>query len=487
MTAELWTWNELIAAMPGCVAEGRPSAAITGFSIDTRSLMRGEVFVALKDQRDGHEFVTSAAKAGSAAAIVSRDYQKHSGDGALLRVDDPLQALEHLGVAARARLSSKARVVAVTGSAGKTGTKEMLRACLARLGKVHASEKSYNNHWGVPLTLARMPADAHYAVFEIGMNHAGEIGSLVKLVSPHAAIVTTVEAVHIAHFHSVEDIADAKAEIFSGLEPAGFAIIKRASPHFDRLAGHARAHQAKVISFGLISDANVYAEKIELSGEASEITACIGEKSITYRLAIPGSHVAENSLAVAAALQAIGADVATALGALADLPPPDGRGARVLLTTQTNGQPSGHALLIDESYNANPASMRAVLATLGTLPRDRFQRRIVVLGDMLELGPQAGELHRGLQPAIDAAGVDLVFACGPNMKGLYESLRPAIKGSYFETAAALEPALVAEIRSGDVVMVKGSNGLKLGLLVGALRRRYGEVSSPVFSSPDSRA
>ena len=478
MTVELWTWNELIAALPGCVAEGRASAPITGFSIDTRSLSPGNVFVALKDQRDGHEFVTSAAKAGAAAAIVARDYQRIAGDGALLRVDDPLKALEHLGAAARSRLSSKARVVAVTGSAGKTGTKEMLRACLGKLAKVHASEKSYNNHWGVPLTLARMPADTHYAVFEIGMNHAGEIRPLVKLVRPHAAIVTTVEAVHLAHFNSVEEIADAKAEIFSGLEPAGFAIIKRASPHFARLAAHADAHNAKVISFGLTSNADVYAEKIELSAEASEITARIGDESVTYRLAIPGSHVGENSLAVAAALQAIGADVETALGALADLPPPDGRGARVLLATQTPGQPSGHALLIDESYNANPASMRAALATLGTLPRDRFQRRIVVLGDMLELGVQAAELHRGLKPAIDAAGADLVFACGPNMKGLYDSLRPAIKGSYGETAASLEPALVAAIRSGDAVMVKGSNGLKLGVLVGALRRRYGEVSSP---------
>ena len=479
MTAELWTWNELIAAMPGCVADGRPAAAITGFSIDTRSLSPGDVFVALQDQRDGHEFVTSAAKAGAAAAIVARGYQRIAGDGALLRVDDPLRALEHLGVAARARLPSKARVIAVTGSAGKTGTKDMLRACLGRLGKVHASEKSYNNHWGVPLTLVRMPADTQYAVFEIGMNHPGEIRPLVKLVRPHAAIITTVEAVHLAHFNSVEEIADAKAEIFSGLEPGGSAIIKRASPYFDRLAAHAHVDRAKVISFGLASNADVYADKIEQSAEASEITARIGDKIISYRLAIPGSHVAENSLAVAAALQVIGADVETALGALAGLPPPDGRGARVLLATRTVGDPTGHALLIDESYNANPASMRAALATLANLPRDRFQRRIVVLGDMLELGVQAGELHRGLKPAIDAAGADLVFACGPNMKGLYDSLRPAIKGSYGETAAELEPALLAEIRARDVVMVKGSNGLKLGALVGALRRRYGEANNPL--------
>ena len=478
MTAELWSWDELIAALPGCVAEGRPSVAITGFSIDTRSLAPGDVFVALKDQRDGHEFVTSAAKAGSAAAIVAHDYQRVAGDRALLRVDDPLKALELLGQAARSRLGSGARVIAVTGSAGKTGTKEMLRACLSKVGQVHASEKSYNNHWGVPLTLARMPADARYAVFEIGMNHAGEIRPLVQLVRPHAAIVTTVEAVHLAHFNSVEDIADAKAEIFCGLEPGGSAIIKRSSPHYARLAAHAKTYQAKVISFGLNPEADVYAEKIELSGEASEITARIGGNSLAYRLAIPGNHVAENSLAVAAAMQAIGADVATALGALANLLPPQGRGARVQLQIQTPGQPSGHALLIDESYNANPASVRAALETLGSISRESFERRIVVLGDMLELGAQAADLHRGLNAAIDAAGADLVFACGPNMKGLYDSLRPAIKGCHSETAAGLETALFAEIRARDVVMVKGSNGLKLGALVSALRRRYCDVSSP---------
>ncbi len=476
MIEPLWTWTDLLEAVPLAVADGTPDCAIVGFSIDTRSLQPGDVFVALKDQRDGHEFVTSAFEAGAAAAIVSKGYTRKPGDGALFRAGDVLKSLERIGNAARARLSPGARVVAVTGSAGKTGTKEMLRACLSVVapGKVHASEKSYNNHWGAPLTLARMPANTDYAVFEIGMNHAGEIAPLAKMVRPHAAIITTVEAVHLEHFGSVDEIADAKAEIFAGLVSGGAAIIKRDNPHFDRLLVRAQAQAAKVISFGLAPDANVSAEKLVLGDDGSDITVRIGERRYPFQLAMPGRHIAENALAVVAALDAIGADVEIALSALATLAPTGGRGARTLLEVPgTVSRLGGKALLIDESYNANPASMRAALATLGAVPRMKFSRRIAVLGDMLELGSEAPALHQGLKEVVDEAGVDLIFACGPHMKGLYDTIPAAMKGAYTALAAGLESPLLMALRSGDVVMIKASNGTQLGPLVEALKTRFG--------------
>lgn len=477
MAEELWAYASLVAAAGG-TAEGHPRAPVTGFAIDTRELRQGEVFVALKDQRDGHDFVTAAFEAGASAALVKEGYQKQPGDGALIRVADPLSALECIALAARARLASHARVIAVTGSAGKTGTKDMLRACLARLGPVHASEKSFNNHWGVPLTLARMPAATRNAVFEIGMNHAGEIRPLAKLVRPNAAIITTVEAVHLEHFPSVEAIADAKAEIFEGLVPGGAAIIKHDSPHRARLSAAAHALGAQVVTFGLSPQADAAAESLDSGDDGNTIVVRMGNERWTYRLAMPGRHVAENSVAVVAALACVGADVATALAALADLPPSSGRGARTPLAVA-----GGEVLLIDESYNANPASMRAALATLAAVPRTRYPRRIAVLGDMLELGPAAPKLHRDLKDDVEQAGVDLIFACGPHMKGLYDALRPAIKGRYCETAAALGPALMDALGAGDVVMVKGSNGIKLGAIVTSLKTRFAnDGSSPVAES-----
>jgi UDP-N-acetylmuramoyl-tripeptide--D-alanyl-D-alanine ligase len=473
MAHELWTWDELLKVLPFAFGDGTPGVAITGFSIDTRTLEPGNVFIALKDQRDGHEFVTTAFKAGAAAAIVGDHYERKPGDGALMRAADPLRVLEAIGVAARARLAPASRVVAVTGSAGKTGTKEMLRACLLAVapGHVHASEKSYNNHWGVPLTLARMPRETQYGVFEIGMNHAGEIRPLTGMVRPHAAIVTTVEAVHLEHFNSVEAIADAKAEIFEGLVSGGTGIIKRDNLHFERLKVRAQAQAAKAVSFGLDDQADVFAEKLNLGENGSNITARIGEKRVSYRIAIPGRHIAENSLAVVAALDAVGAPLEQALAALATLPPPPGRGARTTLTVP--GVPGGEILLIDESYNANPASMRAALATLDTVSRAKFGRRIAVLGDMLELGPDAPNLHRDLFEAVDGAGIDQLFACGPHMKGLYDAAPAAMKGGYAETAAALAPLVMAQLQAGDAVIVKGSNGTRLGPLVEAIKARFG--------------
>ena len=455
------------AVLPSGLQGGSPARAadFTGVSIDTRTIRPGELFVALKDVRDGHEFVTWAFKNGAAAALVDRDYAQAEGDGPLLRVDDPLQALEALGRAARARLSPDARVIAVTGSAGKTTTKEMLRACLTPLGKTHASEKSYNNHWGVPLTLARMPADTKFAVFEIGMNHAGEITPLTKMVRPHVAIVTTVAAVHLEHFASVAKIAEAKAEIFAGLEPRGTAVIPADNAYADILAGAAHDRRVRITTFGgpAPTDVLLLASIQNRDGTSVQIEAL--ECSFSYRLATPGAHVVSNSLAVAAALVVLRIPLEQGLAPLADFRAPQGRG-------QVHDCCS--LVVIDESYNANPASMRAALDTVALYPRDKHPRRIAVLGDMLELGQQSKVLHEGLvQPIIDAK-VDLVLACGPNMKHLYDILPPEkrVTDGWAPTSAELETVLMATVRAGDVVMIKGSNGSRMAPLVNALIARH---------------
>jgi UDP-N-acetylmuramoyl-tripeptide--D-alanyl-D-alanine ligase len=463
--APLWTFDELVRAAVGR-AECASGAPVTGLSIDTRTLQPGDLFIALKDQRDGHAFVTQAFAAGAAAALVSEGYEAQPKDGPLIRVSDTLKGLESIGRAARARLAPAARVIAVTGSAGKTGTKDMLRAALSRIGSTHAADKSFNNHWGVPLTLARMPADTRFGVFEIGMNHAGEITPLVAMVRPHVAIVTTVEPVHLAQFPSVEAIAEAKAEIFTGLEPGGTAVINRDNTHFERLRERAEAAGARIVSFGQDARADVRPKVLELSSEGTVMEVAVGSREIHVRVAIPGIHIARNALAVAAALDAVGVDLDEALPALATLPPPPGRGTRTELAV--NG---GRILLIDESYNANPASMRAALAVLGTVPRASFGRRLAVLGDMLELGEQEKTHHVALKEAVDAAGTDLVFACGPNMAHLFAALAPEKQGAWTPSSDQLGERLFAELRPGDVVMIKGSNGSRMGPLADALRTR----------------
>ena len=468
--APLWTFDDLVAA-----AGGRPERATgvpaTGLSIDTRTLQAGDLFVALKDQRDGHEFVTKAFEAGAAAALVSDAYAARPGDGPLVRVRNTLAGLEGIGRAARARLGSEARVIAVTGSAGKTGTKDMLRACLARIGPTHAADKSFNNQWGVPLTLARMPAATRFAVFEIGMNHAGEITPLSRMVRPHVAIVTTVEPVHLAQFPSVEAIAEAKAEIFAGLEPGGTAVINRDNTHFETLRRHAEAAGARIVSFGQDARADVRPRVLEIASDGTTMEVVIGGREVRFRVAVPGIHIALNALAVAAAIHAAGADVAAALPALATLPPPPGRGSRTELALG-----GGRVLLIDESYNANPASMRAAFAVLGTVPRSAWPRRIAVLGDMLELGADEAALHVALKEAVDAAGTDLVFACGPNMAHLFEALAPEQRGAWTPRSDALAERLLAALAPGDVVMIKGSNGSRMGPVADALRTRLGAAA-----------
>jgi UDP-N-acetylmuramoyl-tripeptide--D-alanyl-D-alanine ligase len=471
MPVELWEFDDLVRASGGA-AEGERPACVTGLSIDSRTLVAGDVFVALRDQRDGHEFVTRAFAAGAAAALVASDYGRKPGDGALIRVEDTLKALAAIGRAARGRLAGDARVIAVTGSVGKTGTKEMLKACLSCIGATHAADRSYNNHWGVPLTLARMPAATRYGVFEIGMNHAGEITPLARMVRPHVAIITAVEPVHLAFFPSVEAIAEAKAEIFSGLEPGGTAVINRDNAHYELLARRAGEAGARILSFGWHAAADVRPSACELGPDGSEIVARLAGREIAYRLGTPGAHAAQNSLAVVGALAAAGADLDKAVEALRGITALPGRGARLEL-----GAPGGRVLLIDESYNANPASMRAALVAMATVPRERFPRRIAVLGEMLELGPEAPRLHAELKEAVDGAGADLVFASGPNMAHLYAALAAARRGAWAETSADLEPALVATVGAGDLVMIKGSLGSRMAPLVEALKAKFSTATA----------
>jgi UDP-N-acetylmuramoyl-tripeptide--D-alanyl-D-alanine ligase len=387
-------------------------------------------------------------------------------DAPLLVVPDVLEGLIALGRAARAR--SNARFIGVTGSVGKTGTKEALRLALSSDGETHASAASYNNHWGVPLSLARCPESARFAVLEMGMNHAGEIAPLTRLVRPHVAIVTTVEPVHLEFFPSVEAIADAKAEIFLGLEPGGAAVINRDNPHFARLQKKAKdAGVGRIVSFGEHAKADARLLKFALQADSSTVQARILGADVTYKLGAPGRHVVWNSLAVLAAASLAGADLALAALKLSELEPPSGRGARQPLEL-----PGGQALLIDESYNANPASMRAALALLGQAPVGPQGRRIAVLGEMLELGPQSAELHRGLAEPVVANSIDLVFCAGPFYQAFWEALPSERRGGYAVTAAALEAEVLGALRAGDAIMVKGSLGSKMGPIVKALTRQF---------------
>ncbi|MGE0563672.1 MAG: UDP-N-acetylmuramoylalanyl-D-glutamyl-2,6-diaminopimelate--D-alanyl-D-alanine ligase [Pseudolabrys sp.] len=466
MTA-LWTTRAMAAAM-GARRQGNLPAEIAGVSIDSRTAGKSDAFFAIKgDARDGHDFVEAALKGGAGVAVVSaRQRARFSNKAPLLIVPDVLAGLRRLARAARKR--SDAKVIAVTGSVGKTSTKEALRLALSADGETHASVASYNNHWGVPLTLARFPETARYGVFEIGMNHAGEITPLTKMVRPHIAIITTVAPVHLEYFGSVAKIADAKAEIFAGLVRGGFAVLNRDNEQFARLNRAAKAAGvANIVTFGEHPKADARLVKFALHPDCSTVQAEVLGSEVTYKLGAPGQHLLLNSLAVLAAARLAGADLALAALALARLQPATGRGVQSRLA-----MPGGAALLIDESYNANPASMRAAIALLGQAATGPRGRRIAVLGDMLELGKKSGELHAGLAQPLARAGIDLVFCSGPSMHSLWQALPSTLKGGYAETAAALEPAVLRTVRAGDAIMIKGSLGSKMGPIVKALERQF---------------
>ncbi len=449
----LWTAQD-IAAATGGTASG--DFAVGGVAFDSREVGPGDLFIAMKGEAtDGHRFVDGAFAQGAAGAIVSTPVAHPH-----VLVSDTTAALNALGVAARARTS--ARIVGVTGSVGKTSTKEALAAALGRAnrGSVHRSVKSYNNHTGVPLSLSRMPAETHFGVFEMGMNHAGEIAALTRLVRPHVALITAIAPAHIENLGSMEAIADAKGEIFEGLEPGGIAIVPFDTPYRDRLINHASEKAAKIVTFGRAVGADVTAREVFQTVDGTLVTAVLPGAEVTFTLSQPGDHWVLNALAVLAAVQAMGGDLAAAGLALGELEGLTGRGARHQIAA--NG---GTALLIDESYNANSASMAATLAVLGETPA---KRRIALLGEMRELGPQSAALHAGLAAPVLAAGVDLLLLVGPDMAPLADALSGKVELLHLPDAAAALAALQPLIRAEDVLLVKGSNGVGLARVVAGL-------------------
>jgi murE/murF fusion protein len=466
----LWSGLGLIGPLQARVSGGLPQA-IAGISIDSRSLKPGDLFFAIRgDNSDGHAYVKAAFARGASAAVIDEAHAAAlAGAGPLYVVHQVLPALERLAVAARER--AKARIIAVTGSVGKTTTKAALHLVLSQCGDTHASAASYNTHWGVPLTLAALPRAARYGVFEIGMNHAGEIRPLTAMVRPHVAIVTTIAAVHLENFASVSAIADAKAEIFTGLVKGGVAMIHRDIAEFEQLQRLAKASPAgHVVTFGETQDCDARLLRVEPHEDGIRVRADILGVPLTYVIGAPGKHIALNSLAVLLAAKAVGVDLEQAAAALARFRPMAGRGERLELSLA-----AGTLTLLDESYNANPASMRAALSVLGQAHPGPGGRRIAVLGDMLELGPSSPAMHQGLCDALLDNRVDLVFAAGPLMRNLYDSLPESMRGLWGERAADIEAAVLDRVAGGDVVMIKGSLGSRMGPIVAALKGRFAQA------------
>ena len=467
----LWTSAEAVAA-----TGGRTPVAwtATGVSIDTRTLQPGDLFVALKAARDGHDFVAQALAAGAAAALVSHVPEGVDANAPLLVVDDVQRGLEALGQAGRAR--TDARVVAITGSVGKTSTKEMLRAILGDQGKVHASVASYNNHWGVPLTLARMPQETEFAVIEIGMNHPGEIAPLACMARPHVAMITTVAAAHLEAFDNIEGIAVEKASILDGLEPGGTAVINTDCSTAGVLRDRATASAETVIGFGTEADADVFhLSSIVLHDAATVVQADVKGAPLVFKLAVPGRHFAMNGLGALASAEALGADLALAVQSLGRWTPYQGRGVREQIVLDPI-EPDMVLELIDDSYNANPTSMGAALEVLAAARTGRqagqagHGRRIAIMGDMKELGPTENSLHESLASLPSMEAVDVVHAVGPLMQALYAALPPSKRGLWTETAAELAEALPRKLGQGDVVLVKGSLSMQLARVVDAIRK-----------------
>jgi len=457
MKEALWLAEEAAGATGGRLI-GADSWIASGVSIDTRSLEPGDLFVALKDVRNGHDFLDAAFAKGAAAALVS---EARTANGPTLVVSDVLEGLRRLADAARER--SQAKRIAITGSVGKTSTKEALAACLAASAPTHAAQRSFNNHWGVPLTLALTPPDAKFAVFEIGMNHRGEILPLTTLVKPHIAIVTHIAPAHVENLGSLAAIAEEKSELYAGLEPEGAALVPMDAPHADILLAAAEANAATIIRFGRSEDCEARLLSFEMVEGGSVAEADILGRKIRYRIGAEGAHWGVLSAAVLAAADVAGGDLFAAAHKLAELKPIAGRGAAKLINASF-----GAFTLVDDSYNANPASMAAAIATLGARPAGPGGRRIAVLGDMLELGHDEDRYHAELSTPLLEAGIDLVFAAGLLMTALTDELPDAVIGGYAESAEALIPMIRGAVRAGDVVLVKGSNGSRMMKVVDAL-------------------
>jgi UDP-N-acetylmuramoyl-tripeptide--D-alanyl-D-alanine ligase len=452
----LWTQAEAEAATLGQASQ---PFSVSGLSIDTRTLKEGDLFVALMgDSRDGHDFVRAAFDAKAGAALVSRTPDGVTGP--VLTVGHTQRGLEDLARAARAR--SHAKILAVTGSAGKTTTKEILRLAFHALGRTHASASSHNNHWGVPLSLASLPRDAQYGIIEIGMNHFGEIRNLVSFVRPHVAVITTIAPAHLEFFGNCESIADAKSEIFEGLLPGGAALIPADNPYAERLKARARQAQvSNIVSFGTTGEARLVS--FTPDGTGMRVKADILGRAVDCLVGAPGAHIAQNVVGALTAVALLEGDVLNAAAALKNFTALKGRGARF---------EAGGIAVIDESYNANPASMAAALALLGNaVMSDKGGRKIAVLGDMLEMGEGGTAHHAGLAQPIAANHVDLVFAAGAQMKALWDALPARIRGAYAETSSSLVPMLLAALEPGDTVLVKGSNGARMSVIIEALKEK----------------
>ena len=464
----LWT-----AADAARATDGKTTAewACTGITADSRRLRPGDLFVALKGPRfDGHDFAAKALRRGAAAALVARRPDDVGKDAAVLVVDDTLAALTRLAQAARER--SRACIIAVTGSVGKTGTKEALKLALSGQAPTFASPASFNNHWGVPLSLAALPREADYGIFEIGMNHPGEISPLARLVRPDVAVITTIDAVHSEFFSSLVAIADAKAEIFEGMSKTGVAVLNNNNPFYRQLSIAARAQGIrKIVCFGDHPHAMVRLTDAKIGAEGSAVVVEIEGEAISYEVGAPGRHWVTLSMAVLAAVLAAGGDVARAARRLKDVRPLPGRGARRRVALD-----GGAVTVIDESYNANPASMRAAIEVLGANAPGPGGRRIAVLGDMLELGPAAPKLHAELAKALTEARVDLVFTVGPNMAQLRAALPVAMRAGHAEKSDDIVATVVAAVGADDVVMVKGSLATRVAPVVAALCARDGALS-----------
>jgi UDP-N-acetylmuramoyl-tripeptide--D-alanyl-D-alanine ligase len=472
--AFLWETTEMIEAMHGRPL-GQMPLTVSGISIDSRQIAPNEAFFAIKGDRvDGHDYANIAAANGAVVLVVSEAKLPALGSNPAPKivVRDTLEALEKLGRAARDR--SRGHIIAVTGSVGKTTTKEMLRQVLSSCGKVHYSPASFNNHWGVPLTLARLPREADFGVFEIGMNHPDEIRPLVKMVRPHVAIITTIAAAHLGNFSGLEEIARAKAEIFEGIVPDGHAIINRDNGQYELLRQiAAQVGVAHIESFGTHPEADFRLLDYTQDGDSAIFSAAIGDREVDVAINAPGRHIAENAVAVLAAAYLTGADMFRVIAAFAGVSAAKGRGQRVYLSL-----PGGKFTLIDESYNANPASMRAAIDLLAASDTEMAGRRIAVLGDMLEMGEFSADVHRELAEPLQKSGINDIWLAGPDMAYLRDALGDDKDVVYRSDADELGIYVIDNIRPGDVLMIKSSKGTGFGRIVEALTARFAPVASP---------